>query len=82
MGAGDFIVDDDGSGYADVGEEEDWTAEPGVEADDEQQAVKRQKTADAKKGALMYTIIVEPLTHVAVLYGGITARTCSIAWLM
>ena len=51
--AGDFIVDDDGGGYADVGEEEDWTAEPGAEADGEEQAAKRQKTADAKKGAIV-----------------------------
>ncbi len=49
-GAGDFIVDDDGSGYADVGEEEDWSAEPGGQQDGEEQAPKRQKTADAKKG--------------------------------
>ncbi len=53
VGAGDFIVDDDGGGYADVGEEEDWAAEPGAEADGEQQAAKRQKTADAKKGGIM-----------------------------
>ena len=45
-------MDDDGSGYADVGEEEDWTAEPGAEQEDDgQQAAKRQKTADTKKGA-------------------------------
>jgi len=54
VGAGDFIVDDDGGGYADVGEEEDWTAEPGAEADGEEQAAKRQKTGDAKKGGTAF----------------------------
>ncbi len=47
-------MDDDGSGYADVGEEEDWSAEPGADEDD-QQAAKRQKTADARKGSRQST---------------------------
>ena len=54
-GAGDFIVDDDGSGYADVGEEEDWSAEPGA-GEDDQQAAKRQKTIDARKGRRQYAL--------------------------
>ena len=55
-------MDDDGSGYADVGEEEDWTAEPGAaEADGDQQAAKRQKTADVRKGAVDDAPPIHPL---------------------
>ena len=51
-------MDDDGSGYADVGEEEDWSAEPGADEND-QQAAKRQKTADAKKGGRKFAVLSE-----------------------
>ena len=41
--AGDFIVDDDGMGYADIGEEEDWAAEHGP--------AKKAKTKREKKSS-------------------------------
>ena len=49
--AGGFIVDDDGAGYADIGEEDDWGAEGAAgEAPAEGQPAKKQKAGDAKKG--------------------------------
>ena len=55
-----FVVADDGLGYADVGEEEDWNVDQyGSESDDEDGgAGKKKKNADGK--------IVEMSSHVPV----------------
>ena len=42
---GDFVVDDDGAGYVDIGEEDDWAAEDGDRPD------KKDKKAKKDKGA-------------------------------
>lgn len=43
--AGDFIVDDDGMGYADIGEEEDWgkSDQKGAREADEHATSKKRK---------------------------------------
>lgn len=45
-------MDDDGAGYADIGEEDDWGAETGAGEDAEEgQPAKKQKAGDGKKGS-------------------------------
>ena len=49
--AGGFIVDDDGAGYMDIGEEDDWGAEAENEdALNDSQPTKKQKAGDSKNG--------------------------------
>lgn len=44
-------MDDDGAGYMDIGEEDDWGAEAATEDDPaESQPAKKQKAGDGKKG--------------------------------
>ncbi|XP_024534663.1 DNA polymerase alpha catalytic subunit [Selaginella moellendorffii] len=46
----DFVVDDDGLGYADIGEEENWDVGAMPESSDEEDgAAKKKKIADPKK---------------------------------
>ena len=46
--AGGFIVDDDGAGYMDIGEEDDWTVEE--QQPESAHPAKKQKADDGKKG--------------------------------
>ena len=48
--AGGFIVDDDGAGYMDIGEEDDWGAEAENEDAQDSQPAKKQKVGDSKNG--------------------------------
>ena len=51
---GDFIVDDDGMGYADIGEEEDWgrsDQKDVKETDDHQTSKKRKDGSTAGQAA-------------------------------
>ena len=57
--AGDFVEDDDGMGYVDVGEEDYWGAEDGAvgSGDEEYETepdAKRQKTGKQDKGESIY----------------------------
>lgn len=56
--AGDFVEDDDGMGYVDVGEEDYWGAKNGdAEGDDEgppEHDAKRQKTGKQEKGGTIF----------------------------
>ena len=57
--AGDFVEDDDGMGYVDVGEEDYWGAEDGAagSGDEDHEAetdAKRQKTGMQEKGECIF----------------------------
>lgn len=50
-----FVVEDDGLGYADIGEEEDWNEDKYVDESDEEDGTgkkKKKKNADGKKTVL------------------------------
>ena len=56
--AADFVEDDDGMGYVDVGEEDYWGAEQGDAEEDEEHPsepdAKRQKIGKQDKGASIF----------------------------
>lgn len=57
--AGDFVEDDDGMGYVDVGEEDYWGAEDGAagSGDEDHEAepdAKRQKTGKQEQGECIF----------------------------
>lgn len=49
-----FVVEDDGLGYADIGEEEDWNEDKYIDESDEEDGTgkKKKKNADGKKTVL------------------------------
>ena len=65
--AGDFIVDDDGMGYADIGEEEDWGRADGkTENDADAQATSKRRKDGSTAGAEAVQLCLSCFTQSAV----------------
>ena len=66
-GAGDFIVDDDGMGYADIGEEEDWGRADGKTKDEaDAQATSKKRKDGSTVGAEAVQLCIPCCTQITV----------------